>query len=186
MAGAGVLQRSHSWSIANCEEIMTLLCVSDYLCVYVCCFCSPSVGLKVFCLRLHLPYETQETPVSAERRIRICLSPGKSASNSGGEVGIQHQESQVYFLPKGHQGSMKKLWEWEKIQWETLCYTSVCPLPNHGGTELLAWQGLGRGWSIFTYSTINSKGHKCWCSVCSTQPWKDGVPASLLGCTASL
>lgn len=122
---------------------MTLLHGSDYLCV--CCFCSPSAGLRVFSLPLPLPYETQQNSLSADRRIRVCLSPGNSASNSSREVGMQPQECQVYFIPKEHQGSMKSCEAGKrKIQWETLCYTSVCPLPVPGKIELLTRQGTGR------------------------------------------
>ena len=178
MSGAGVLRRSHSWSTANCEEIITLLRGSDYLCLhmYICCFCSASVCL-------HLPYETQQNPASAERRIRVRLSPDKSASNNGREVGIQNSGMPGLFSPKRPSGKYEKAVRLGKEKSNRKpCAT---PVSVHSlfqqGQNCLQDKALGGGWMIFPYSMINSEGHKCQSFVCSMQPWKDGLPASLLG-----
>lgn len=148
VSGACVLQRSHKWSIANCEEMMPLLRSTDYLwlCIWVpvllllsaswfqSFLCAPSSALW-----------NRKTRLSSSLRIRVCLFPGKSISNSSIKVGIQAHECQLCFLLKDHQRSMKKtpyIWrEKEKEKnilknLEALCYISVCPLPVPGGTEL--------------------------------------------------
>lgn len=52
------------------------------------------------------------------------------------------------------------------------------------GQKCLPDRALGGGWIVFTYCT-RVRGHKCRSFFCSMQPWNDGVPASLLGYTAS-
>lgn len=175
MAGVGVLQRSHSWSIANCEEIMTLLCSSDYLCVYV-------------YMLLLLPTSWSECVLSASsfalwntaKAFQLKggierLSPGKSDNSSSGEVGTKPEECQVF--PKKASAKYEKGVRCvkKKIQWETLSYISVCPLPLPGDWTAHK-TGLWRGWSVCTYSTTNNEGHKAESFACSPQLWKCQFP----------
>lgn len=86
---------------------------SDYLCF---CVSAASAVHQLVWEHLVCPFIClmKHSKTVSAAGIRVCLSLGKSASNSGREVEIQTQECQVCFLPKDHQGSMKIRWDWKK------------------------------------------------------------------------
>lgn len=154
---------------------------SDYLCF---CVSAASALHQLVWERFVCPFIClmKHSKTVSAARIRVCLSLGKSASNSGRGVEIQTQECQVCFLPEDHQGSTKILWDWKKKKnngkpWAT-------PVSVHDlfreRQNCLQDSALGEGWSNFTYSTINSESHNYTSFVCNTRLWNNGVLTSLL------